>query len=87
MAGPLREVYARFSIEVDAQKLDNLNKKVNEGSVNLRKFLSGAAGAIGLGAIGKFIGHVAEMGDKIADTSERLGISSDALQALEHRTV
>ncbi len=82
MAGALREVFARFGIEVDDKKLDGLNKKVDEGISSLQKFGAVMLGAFGVHAIAQYAEGLAEQGSQILDNSRRLGIGTDAYQAL-----
>lgn len=78
----LREVFARFGVEVDDKKLDNLNKKVEGGISTLSKFGGVLVGALGSGALFKFASHISEVGDEIAKNAIRIGISGERLQAL-----
>ncbi len=82
MAGALREVFARFGVEVDSKKLDDLNKKVDGGVSSLQKFGTVLVGALGAHAIFRFAEGLAEQGSQILDNSRRLGIGTDAYQAL-----
>jgi TP901 family phage tail tape measure protein len=78
----LREVFARFSVEVDDKKLDNLNKKVDAGVSSLSKFGSVIVGALGAGAMVKYAAHLSEVGDQIAKDANRIGITGERLQEL-----
>jgi hypothetical protein len=78
----LREVFARFGIEVDDAKLQAADKAVSDFSSGLQK-LGGllAGGAIGAAFWG-FARATADIGDAIQDNATRLGISTQAYQEL-----
>lgn len=82
MAGALREVFARFGVEVDATKLDKLKKNVDSGAEKLRKF----GGALAAGLIGRTVAHfvkgLEEQGSAIQDNALKLGLTTDAYQQL-----
>jgi hypothetical protein len=82
MAGALREVFARFGVEVDDKKLDGLNKKVEAGASSLMKFGSVLVGALGARAIFSFAEGLAETGSQILDNSRKIGLTTDAYQSL-----
>jgi TP901 family phage tail tape measure protein len=77
----LRELIAIFGIKVDSKELKGAEKNLDDFVGKLKNFGSLiAGGAVGAGAAA-FVNHVAKVGDEIGDTAERLGVSTDALQA------
>lgn len=84
MAGALREILARFGVSFDAKELEKGSKAVDGVAAKLGKLATIAASALAGSAIVKgtadFVNAIAEQADQLGDLSERLGISTDALQ-------
>ncbi|MCB0385068.1 MAG: hypothetical protein KDD43_06725 [Bdellovibrionales bacterium] len=94
----LREVFASFGFQVDDKALDRIDKKtsgvantVKNTEVRMNKFrdsVTKAIGAIGgIYAIKSLAGFSKEMislADDISKTSERVGVSTDALQEWQY---
>lgn len=78
----LREVFARFGIEVDDAKLKAADKAVNGFSDKLQKVGALLAGGAVVRGVFQFAEGLAEQGSLIQDNSRRLGISTEAYQAL-----
>jgi hypothetical protein len=78
----LRELFARFGIDVDSSKLEKANKGVDALWDKLKSLAPAlAGGAIGAGLFA-FAENISEIGSAIEDNSKRLGISTDAYQEL-----
>ncbi len=77
----LRELIAIFGIKVDDSQLKRADSNLDDFVGKLKNFGSLIAGGAVGAAAGAFITHVAHVGDEIGDTAERLGVSTDALQA------
>jgi hypothetical protein len=78
----LRDVLAKFGFEVDDKKLKDADKKVDgflDKITTLGRALVGGTAAIGMLA---FARDLAAQGAALDDASVRLGIGTDALQAL-----
>jgi hypothetical protein len=91
MAGPLREILAQFTINVDGKPLDDANEKLDKakekaGGVGgaLTKIGAAVAGTFALGAIKGFLEDQINLGSAIKDTSERLGVGTDELQQFQY---
>ena len=76
----LREVLARFGIEVDSEKLDKADGKIS-GLASTLKEVGGlfAAGALAM-AVRGFAHEMLAVGEVINKTSAKLGIGADELQ-------
>lgn len=77
----LRELLAKFGIEVDDKGL----KKADKATADITSALSGLAGALGgaalIGGAIAFTQSLIDMGSELDDASNRLGIGADELQA------
>jgi hypothetical protein len=88
VAGPaLREVLARFGVEVDSKKLDEFDGKLNLSVGRLRGFgdaVKVTGGVLVAGALARglknMVDQFANAADEIDDTAEFLGMSRVALQ-------
>lgn len=88
-SSPLREILARFGVEVDDKKLDHLTEKLDHASEKAENFIDGLkkVGAVLLGGelvkgVFEFAEHTAEIGENIERSSVKLGLSTDAYQQL-----
>ncbi len=76
----LREIAARLGVQVDSAPLVGLM-----GALDAAKGALGSFGAaLGAGALVHFVGEALETADALGDTSEKLGVSTDALQRFQY---
>lgn len=79
--GALREILARFDVDVDPKgALKKGDKDVDSLSKKLRQMGDVLQGAVVIGGIKSFIGGLADAGDQIIDTSARLGLATGEYQ-------
>jgi len=76
----LREVLARFGIEVDDKKLGGMTSGVDQAIGSLKTLGAVLAGGAVVGALTHFVNEMAEVGGELTDTSAVLGINTTALQ-------
>lgn len=80
----LREILAKFGVEVDDKPLNRLDGKIGNVFDKLEKLGAAlAGGAVGM-ALKGFIVDQVELGSRINDTATRLGVGTDALQEFEY---
>lgn len=84
MTSPLREVLARFGISADTSQLDKADKKVSSTARSLRGLVAAAGGAATLYAFGRFMTSTIAIGDELATSAERIGMTTRDLQAFRH---
>jgi len=84
MAGPLRELLARFGIDVDDRGMQKADATLNGFVTKLQRFGKMIAGGLVARAITTFVGAQIELGDQIATTAAKLGIGTTALQELQY---
>ncbi len=77
----LRELLARFGFEVDTKALDKAGQATSKAVDQFAGLGSALAGAALIGGTYLFAQSLVELGSELDDQSNRLGISSDALQA------
>lgn len=77
----LRELLARFGFEVDTKPLDKAAKATDQTVDAFSGLGQALAGAALVGGIYHFTQGLIELGSELDDQSNRLGISSDELQA------
>lgn len=80
----LRELLAFFKIGVDTKPLQDLDKRIGTAKEGLRDFGTAVAGAFAVHAVAGFIESQIELGDHIADTAERLGVSIQEFQKFNY---
>lgn len=80
----LREVLARFGIEVDDSALKGLSEGIDKLIGQMRKFAGVAAIGWAVRALHNFTVEMAAAGDEIGKASQRLGVGTDTLQAWRH---
>lgn len=79
--GALRELLAFLGVEVDTSQLEGAHKQI-EGFIPTLKTLGGViAEAFAFDKVKEFVREQVELGDRIGDTSEMLGLSARQLQA------
>jgi len=79
--GALRELLARFDVEVDPKgALKKGASGIDALALKLRNLGAMVSGAVVLGGIKSFIDGLADTGDQIIDTSARLGIATEEFQ-------
>lgn len=78
----LREVFARFGIEVDDAKLKHADETVNGFVEKLQKVGALLVGGEVVKGVFEFAKSISETGDELAKNAIRLGISGERLQAL-----
>lgn len=76
----LREVLARFGIEVDDGKLKAADKGIGSLAGKLRDMATLVGGAAIVGGLRNVIGEVVDLGGQLTDTSAKLGIGTGDLQ-------
>jgi hypothetical protein len=76
----LRELLAEFGINVDTEKLDSADKKVDGFATKLKTFGAAFLGAFAVDKVFAFAESVAATLDQVDDTAAALGISADAVQ-------
>jgi len=82
----LRDILARFGVQVDTKKLLGFDKSV-KGSINRLKQLGAViGGSVLLGQIKTFTTELIAQGDEIGKTAKRLNLSTDQLQQWQHAT-
>lgn len=85
MSTALREVFASFGIDVTGgEKLQKLDNGVDKMIGNLKAFGAALLGSAVVQGVRAFAKGVQEAGDEINDTSTRLGIATDELQAFRY---
>lgn len=80
----LREILARFGIEVDTKQLEVGNKQVDNFADKLRGFRDIIAGAFVVSSMGAFIKSTFEEGNHLYTLSRRAGMAVESYQALEY---
>ena len=78
----LRELIAVFGVSVEKSQLDALDKKLDEVTSKISKFGSLLAGAVGAGALAKFVENTVETGFQLRRTADMIGTTTDELQGL-----
>lgn len=76
----LRELLAKFTIDVDDKKLESLNKRIDEGVDKLKEFGEIFVGGFLIERVNEFLNSQVELASQLTSTANRLGISTDALQ-------
>ncbi len=79
----LRELLAKFDIEVDSGKLESADKGIEGLSKKLSDFAAAITGAAVVNGIKNFVGGLTDTADQIVDTSNRLGVGTDELQRFQ----
>ncbi len=82
----LREILAHFGVEVSGEAaIERLGQKLDISAEKAKQLLGAMGRLAGAGAVAAGAAHftheMAEQADALGDTAERLGISTDALQA------
>lgn len=80
----LRELAAIFDIQVNDQALTKMNGKISTAVDRLKTFGGAVLGGFAAKAVVDFIGGQIEMGAKLQDTADKLGVSTDALQKWQY---
>ena len=83
MGSALRELLVSFGISVDDRELKKGEKEVEGFIGQLKEFGKVAAEAFAIREVKEFIVGQIEAGDKLGDTAEMLGVTSDQLQAFQ----
>lgn len=83
MDGAVRELFAMFGFKFDDKGLDEADKKIQKFSGKLQTFAKGIAGAAIVKWSYDFAQGIAAIGDHLEDSSNRLGVNTDALQELQ----
>lgn len=78
--GVLREVIAKFALDVDSSALHEVDEGLGGLLEGAKKFAKGFAAAFAVNEVKEFLVHMTELGDEIDKASIKLGISTDALQ-------
>lgn len=87
MAGvALREILARFGIEVDSTQLAKGNRKVDDFAKRLENLGRVVAGAFVLTGVHRFVKSIFDEGRALYLASRRAGIAVEEYQGLEHAT-
>jgi hypothetical protein len=79
----LRELLARFGVEVDTKKLEAGDASVNSFSEKLNGLGQALSGGLVMGGLMSFTQGLVSAGDYLDKASLRLGVSTDELQAWE----
>ncbi len=79
----LREILARFGIQVDSKPLTKANTMIGGAIGQLRALGGVLAGAFLVRAISGFVSEMITLGDTVAKTAKQIGVSTDDLQAWE----
>lgn len=79
----LREVLAKFGVEVDSEKLEGLDHKIAEVTEKLKGFGEIIAASFIGERLHEFIEEQIRLGDELQDTSERLGVTVEELQRFQ----
>lgn len=81
----LREVLAKFGIEVEGQqKLDAASKKADGFKLSLQGIAGMLGGSMVVGAIKDMVGELADMSEKLRKTSVQTGLTTEELQKWGH---
>lgn len=80
----LREILARFGVDVDTRGLENANSSITEGIDKLKKFAGVVGGSLALGAIYHFVSGLTEEADALAKQAMSVGVSLEALQQWQY---
>lgn len=80
----LREVLARFGIDVDSSGLDGLDAGIGGVVGKLKGLGQALAGGFAVNAVKNFVMQMTNLGDEIQTSADRLGISARALQEWRH---
>lgn len=78
----LREVFAKFGIEVDDSKLKHANEQVNGFAEKLEKVGGLLAGGFVVKELAEWANGLSEQGDEIAKNAIRIGVTGERLQEL-----
>jgi hypothetical protein len=80
----LRELLAVFDIKVGGEaQLKSLDDKISSVGTKLKGAVELFAGGVVANAVKGFISEQIDLGSKINDTADRLGVGTDALQAFQ----
>lgn len=76
----LREILARFGIEVDGKALKEGAKGVDALAKNLKEMAGAAVAGLAVNSVKNFVTELVDLGDSISDTSNQLGLSAQEFQ-------
>lgn len=85
MATALREILANFSFTADTEKLTKIDEQVSGLAGNIAAVAALFAGGALLRGVAGFVKQQAEVGAKLDDTSNRLGLNIDELQRFQYQ--
>lgn len=80
----LREVLARFGIQVEAGPLESLDEGIGAVVGNLQRMGAALAAGTAVNAVRAFVQEMADAADQLDETATRLGISTTGLQEWQH---
>lgn len=78
----LRELFARFFVEADTKELEHANEKIEGFVGKLKEVGEGVGEAFAIEKLVEFTEGQVEAGAQLKNTSERLGTTTEELQAL-----
>lgn len=82
----LREILAKFGIDVDSKKLKDADSAISKLATNIKEVGGLMVGGAIIGGLKGFVGEMTDLEGHITDTSAQLGISTDAFQRWELAT-
>ncbi len=81
-SSPLRDLLARFGVEVDTKELDHADHKLEHFIETLKKVGAALLGGELVKGVFEFAEHTSEIGEQIEKAAVKLGISTDAFQEI-----
>lgn len=76
------ELTALFGIKTDSKSAKTAQETVQKVADGARRLLGFVAAAAASGAVARMVSDVAQLGDQVAKTAERIGVSTTGLQEL-----
>jgi hypothetical protein len=81
LASALRQIFASFGVEFDAEALEKGNKKIDESKKKLRELGEFVLEAFAVEKLGEFTLGMAEQAEQIEHTAQATGLATEELQA------
>jgi hypothetical protein len=80
----LREILAKFGIQVDTKKLLGFDKSISGAVDRLQQLGTVIGGSVVVGGLRSFVSEMLNVGDEVGKAAGRLGLSTDELQGWRH---
>jgi len=84
MSGALRELFGFFDFQVDPKGFNQANKQLDSVAKKAESIGKIIAGAFAVSAVESFFSSSIELGSRINDTANKLGVGTDELQQFQY---